>query len=88
MISKKDAGEVPRVEASAARIHNSLLEQALSDFAEQTAGLDIIVYGADDHAVDNGELESMWRNAFAATVTAGSYEIQSGIIAGALGMTR
>ena len=48
----------------------------------------MIVYGADDHAIDHGELESMWRNAFAATVTAGSYEIQSGIIAGALGMGR
>lgn len=88
VISSKDAGEVPRVEASAARIHNSLLEQALSDFAEQTTGLDFILYGADEHAVDNGELESMWRNAFAATVTAGSYEIQSGIIATALGMDR
>jgi alkylation response protein AidB-like acyl-CoA dehydrogenase len=88
VISSKDAGELPRVEASAARIHNSLLEQALSDFAEQTTGLDFILYGSDDHAVDNGELESMWRNAFAATVTAGSYEIQSGIIASALGMDR
>lgn len=86
VISKKETGEVPRVEASAARIHNSLLEQALADFAEQTTGLDFIVYGADDHAVDNGELESMWRNSFAATVTAGSYEIQSGIIAHSLGM--
>jgi alkylation response protein AidB-like acyl-CoA dehydrogenase len=88
VISSKDAGDVPRVEASAARIHNSLLEQALSDFAEQTTGLDFILHGADDHAVDNGELESIWRNAFAATVTAGSFEIQSGIIAGALGMDR
>lgn len=88
VISSKDAGAVPRVEASAARIHNSLLEQALSDFAEQTTGLDFILYGSDDRAVDNGEIESMWRNAFAATVTAGSYEIQSGIIASALGMDR
>jgi alkylation response protein AidB-like acyl-CoA dehydrogenase len=88
VISKKEAGDVPRVEASAARIHNSLLEQQLADFAESTAGLEVIVYGADDHAIDRGELESMWRNAFAATVTAGSYEIQSGIIAGALGMGR
>jgi alkylation response protein AidB-like acyl-CoA dehydrogenase len=85
VISKKESGDVPTIDASAARIHNSLLEQALSDFAEQTTGLDFIVYGADDHAVDNGELESMWRNAFAATVTAGSYEIQSGIIARSLG---
>jgi alkylation response protein AidB-like acyl-CoA dehydrogenase len=88
VISKKESGDVPRVEASAARIHNSLLEQQLADFAEATAGLEVIVYGADDHAIDHGELESMWRNAFAATVTAGSYEIQSGIIAGALGMGR
>jgi alkylation response protein AidB-like acyl-CoA dehydrogenase len=88
VISKKESGDVPRVEASAARIHNSLLEQQLADFAEVTAGLEVIVYGADDHAIDHGELESMWRNAFAATVTAGSYEIQSGIIAGALGMGR
>ncbi len=88
VISKKESGEVPRVEASAARIHNSLLEQALSDFAEEVSGLDFVVYGGDGHAIDNGELESMWRNAFAATVTAGSYEIQSGVIAGALGMSR
>jgi alkylation response protein AidB-like acyl-CoA dehydrogenase len=86
VISKKESGAVPRIEASAARIHNSLLEQELSDFAEQTTGLDFVVYGADEHAVDNGELESMWRNAFAATVTAGSYEIQSGIIARSLGV--
>ena len=88
VISKKESGEVPRVEASAARIHNSLLEQALSDFAEEVSGLDFVVYGGDEHAIDNGELESMWRNAFAATVTAGSYEIQNGVIAGALGMSR
>ncbi len=69
-------------------IHNSLFEQALSDFAEEVSGLDFVVYGGDEHAIDNGELESMWRNAFAATVTAGSYEIQSGVIAGALGMSR
>jgi alkylation response protein AidB-like acyl-CoA dehydrogenase len=86
VISKKESGVVPRIEASAARIHNSLLEQRLSDFAEQTTGLDFVVYGADEHAVDNGELESMWRNAFAATVTAGSYEIQSGIIARSMGI--
>jgi alkylation response protein AidB-like acyl-CoA dehydrogenase len=86
VISKKESGEVPRVEASAARIHNSLLEQVLSDFAEETAGIDVMLYGADDHAVDNGELEAMWRNAFAATVTAGSYEIQSGIIARSVGL--
>jgi alkylation response protein AidB-like acyl-CoA dehydrogenase len=86
VISKKEAREVPRLEASAARIHNSLLEQDLSEFAESTTGLEFIVYGADDHAVDNGELESMWRNAFAATVTAGSFEIQSGIIARSLGI--
>jgi alkylation response protein AidB-like acyl-CoA dehydrogenase len=87
VISKKEAGDVPRVEASAARIHNSLLEQRLSDFAEGTTGLDFLLYGSDEHAVDQGELEAMWRNAFAATVTAGSYEIQSGIIArAALGL--
>ena len=63
-----------------------MLEQRLADFAEQTTGLDFVVYGADEHAVDNGELESMWRNAFAATVTAGSYEIQSGIIARSMGI--
>ena len=34
VISKKESGDVPRVEASAARIHNSLLEQQLADFAE------------------------------------------------------
>jgi alkylation response protein AidB-like acyl-CoA dehydrogenase len=89
VISKKEAGGVPRIEASAARIHNSLLEQALSDFAEDHCGLDTILYGADIHARDNGELESMWRNAVAATITAGSYEIQSGIIASAaLGLER
>jgi alkylation response protein AidB-like acyl-CoA dehydrogenase len=84
VISKKESGEVPRVEASAARIHNSLLEQALSDFAEDTTGIDFVLHGSDELAVDNGELEAMWRNAVAATITAGSFEIQSGIIAGSM----
>ena len=89
VISAKEAGEVPRTEASAARIHNSLLEQALSDFAEETTGADVVLHGDDPHAVDSGELEAMWRNAVAATITAGSFEIQSGIIASSmLGLER
>ena len=78
----KGAGKVPRAEASMARIHNSLLEVQLSEFLEDVVPTDTIIGGSDElFADDNAEIEALWRNAAAATVTAGSYEIQMGIVA-------
>jgi alkylation response protein AidB-like acyl-CoA dehydrogenase len=80
VIAIKAKGVDPRAEASVARIYNSLYEQLLSDFIEDVLGLGTIVAGDDPASHDVGELEAFWRNAMAATITAGSYEVQMGIV--------
>ena len=76
----KERDEVPGWQASAARIHNALLEQEIADFTESVAGIEAVLGGHDEAAPCNGEIESLWLNAPTGTVTSGAYEIQNSIV--------
>lgn len=89
VVEAKENDDDPRTAASVARIHNALLEQQVGDLAEDILGVELILGGDDPMAIATGEVEALWRNAPAATVTAGSYEIQTDIVAqSALGLSR
>jgi alkylation response protein AidB-like acyl-CoA dehydrogenase len=81
VMEMKERGEVPGWESSAARIHNALLEQGIADLSEEVLGVQTMLGAADPFTVQYGDVEALWRNAPAATVTAGSFEIQTGIVA-------
>lgn len=79
VLARKESDDLPRWRPSATRIHNSVLEQEIAAFAEDVAG-PTVTFSAGEHAPDNGEIEALARNAPAATVTAGTYEVQMGLI--------
>lgn len=81
VMEMKERGQVPDWESSAARIHNALLEQRIADLTEEVLGNQTMFGSGDEFTVQYGDVEALWRNAPAATVTAGSYEIQTGIVA-------
>lgn len=80
VMARKESGDLPRWRSSATRIHNALLEQEVTAFAEDVCADSALLGGDDIGAVQNGEVEALARNATAATVTAGAYEVQMGII--------
>ena len=80
-ISMQAKGQVPSIEGSIARVHNTLVEQ----FAGQ-AGLDIIgpsgqIMQGDPLAPIDGRIERQWIHEIAATIAAGTIEVQKNIIA-------
>jgi alkylation response protein AidB-like acyl-CoA dehydrogenase len=81
VVAIKERGDVPAWEASAARIYNALYEREVARIAERVLGRGALVSVDDPHAVARGEIESHVRQAPTATVTAGTYEIQMGIVA-------
>jgi alkylation response protein AidB-like acyl-CoA dehydrogenase len=87
-ISMVAAGEVPRTEASVARLHNTQLEQRVGH-----VGLEILGLGGEltldaKWAPLRGLVNRQWVSTIPATITAGTLEIQKNIIARGLGLPR
>lgn len=80
MSLKEAGGALPRWRPSAARIHNSVLEQEVTTYVEDSCGMAGVLGGDDLGALANGEVEALNRNSVPATITAGAYEVQMGII--------
>ena len=82
VISLKELGRAPTWEASAARTHNALYEQAVAGLAERLLGPMTQVKADSAPTKRHAEIASLCTSqASSATVTAGTYEIQLGIIA-------
>jgi alkylation response protein AidB-like acyl-CoA dehydrogenase len=81
LVEIKEAGRVPTWEASTARVYNSLYENEVASLAQRLLGPAALVSADDAHAAEHGELEAFIRAAPTAKVTAGTYEIQMGIVA-------
>lgn len=79
VVAIKEAGAVPTWEGSTARIYNSVYENEVAALAQRVVGPNAFVAG--DQAIEGGELEAFIRAAPTAKVTAGTYEIQMGIVA-------
>jgi alkylation response protein AidB-like acyl-CoA dehydrogenase len=77
----KDRGDVPTWEASASRVYNTLYENEVGALAERVLGPRAIVSSEDPRAGEAGEIEAFIRAAPTAKITAGTFEIQMGIIA-------
>jgi alkylation response protein AidB-like acyl-CoA dehydrogenase len=80
-ISLQARGEVPAIEGSIARVHNTLLEQLAGQ-----AGLEIIgpagqLMRGDPEAPVDGKIEHQWIHEISATIAAGTIEVQKNIIA-------
>jgi alkylation response protein AidB-like acyl-CoA dehydrogenase len=81
LVELKESGRVPTWEASTARVYNSLYENEVAAIAQRAIGALAIVSVEDEHAAERGEIEAFVRAAPTAKVTAGTYEIQMGIVA-------
>src|SRR5262249_46474806 len=81
VVEIKESGQVPTWEASAARILNALYENEVASLTQRMTGPLALVAVEDPHAAEAGELEAFVRAAPTAKVTAGTYEIQMGIVA-------
>ena len=56
---------------------------------EPMLGTDVLVTKEDDHALETGEIEEFDRHIITSSVTAGTYEVQMGIVASrGLGLER
>jgi alkylation response protein AidB-like acyl-CoA dehydrogenase len=80
-ISMQASGEVPTIEASIARMHNTQLEQAVGH-----AGLDLLgpagqLRAGDPWAPLRGEIHRYWTRNIPSTLAGGSLEIQKNIVA-------
>ena len=80
-ISLQAKGEAPAIEASIARVHNTLLEQQAGQVGLEILGLGGQLRTDDRWALLHGEMERQWVHNISATITAGSTEIQKNIIA-------
>jgi alkylation response protein AidB-like acyl-CoA dehydrogenase len=90
VISIKDEGRTPTWEASAARVHNAVYEQSVAALAERLLGPLARVKASSAPDKATAEIASLVTSqASSVTVTAGTYEIQLGVIAQRrLGMER
>jgi alkylation response protein AidB-like acyl-CoA dehydrogenase len=80
-VAIKEAGGVPTWEGSTGRVYNSLYENEVASLVQEMIGPLAFVSVDDEHAAERGELEAFVRAAPTAKVTAGTYEIQMGIVA-------
>ncbi|CAN5294409.1 acyl-CoA dehydrogenase family protein [soil metagenome] len=82
VVALKEEGKTPTWEASAARIFNSLYEQRVAELGERVMGSDVRLKVGEATSRGRGETASLTTSqASSATITAGTYEIQLGIIA-------
>ncbi len=88
-ISLQARGQVPVVEASIARLHNTQLEQLVGHVGMEILGLGGLLTHADPQAPLSGSVYRQWVRNIPTTIAAGTLEIQKNIIAAqGLGLPR
>ena len=80
-ISIQAAGEVPAIEASIARIHNTQVEQLAGQVGLELLGPQGLLLDDDPFGLLDGEMQRQWLESIPVTVAAGSTEVQKNIIA-------
>ena len=81
-ISIQAAGEVPAIEASIARIHNTQVEQLAGQVGLEVLGARRVCSLDDDPlCLLDGEMQRQWLESIPVTVAAGTTEVQKNIIA-------
>ena len=80
-ISMQARGQVPSIEGSIARVHNTLLEQAAGQVGLEIIGPSGQIMQGDPLAPVDGRIERQWIHEIAATIAAGTIEVQKNIIA-------
>jgi alkylation response protein AidB-like acyl-CoA dehydrogenase len=80
-ISIQAAGEVPAIEASIARIHNTQVEQLAGQVGLELLGPQGLLLEDDPFGLLDGEMQRQWLESIPVTVAAGSTEVQKNIIA-------
>ena len=80
-ISMQASGEVPTIEASIARMHNTQLEQLVGHVGLEVLGLGGQLTHDDAHAPLRGLLYRQWVRNIPSTIAAGTIEVQKNIIA-------
>ena len=80
-ISKQAVGEVPTIEASIARMHNTQLEQEVGHVGLELLGPTAQLRAGDRWAPLRGEIHRYWTRNIPTTVAAGTLEIQKNIVA-------
>ena len=80
-ISIQAAGEVPAIEASIARIHNTQVEQLAGQVGLEVLGAQGLLLDDDPLCLLDGEMQRQWLESIPVTVAAGTTEVQKNIIA-------
>ncbi|HEU5306269.1 MAG TPA: acyl-CoA dehydrogenase family protein [Acidimicrobiia bacterium] len=80
-ISIQAAGEVPAIEASIARIHNTQVEQLAGQVGLEVLGPQGLLLDDDAWCLLDGEMQRQWLESIPVTVAAGTTEVQKNIIA-------
>ncbi len=80
-ISIQAAGEVPAIEASIARIHNTQVEQLAGQVGLAVLGPQGLLLDDDPWCLLDGEMQRQWLESIPVTVAAGTTEVQKNIIA-------
>jgi len=80
-ISIQAAGEVPAIEASIARIHNTQVEQLAGQVGLELLGPQGLLLDDDPWGLLDGEMQRQWVESIPVTVAAGTTEVQKNIIA-------
>ena len=80
-ISMQARGEVPTVEASIARMHNTTVEQLTGNIVMEVIGVAAQLRADDADAPRGGEATRHWLRNIPTTVAAGTLEIQKNIVA-------
>jgi alkylation response protein AidB-like acyl-CoA dehydrogenase len=80
-ISMQAKGEVPAIEGSIARVHNTLVEQLAGQVGLEIIGPSGQLTQGDPMAPVEGRIEHQWIHEIAATIAAGTIEVQKNIIA-------
>ena len=80
-VSMQAAGEVPTVEASIARMHNTQLEQQVGHVGLELLGPVGQLRAGDRWAPLRGEVQRYWTRNIPSTLAGGSLEIQKNIVA-------
>ena len=80
-ISMQAKGEVPAIEGSIARVHNTTVEQLAGQVGLEIIGPSGQLTEADSMAPMDGRIEHQWIHEISATIAAGTIEVQKNIIA-------
>ncbi len=80
-ISIQAAGQVPAIEASIARIHNTQVEQLAGQVGLEVLGPAGLLVDDDPRCLLDGEMQRQWLESIPVTVAAGTTEVQKNIIA-------